>query len=81
MDWSNVYITDKTGKKFFNNISSPMATIGAIRDLSRHIENSKKYPAQYHFLDIPTAQVMVNGVPYGYENNMSADELLAELGM
>lgn len=81
MSWGNVYITDKTGRKMFDTMASPMSIISEVKNLTRHIENARKYPAQYKFMDIATAQVMVDGEPYGAKNDMSDDELLAALGM
>lgn len=59
-DWSNVYLTDKSGKKFFNTVASPMSTESEVRNLKRQLENAKMYPDMYKFLDISTAKVMVN---------------------
>jgi len=81
MNWGNVYITDKTGKKMFDTMASPMSINSEIKNLTRHIENAHKYPSQYKFMDIATAQVMVDGEPCGAQNNMSDDELLAALGV
>lgn len=80
MAWGNVYITDKTGKKMFDTMASPMSINSEVKNLIRHIENAHKYPTQYKFMDIATAQVMVDGEPYGAQSDMSDDELLAALG-
>lgn len=81
MSWGNVYITDKTGRKMFNTVASPMSIMSEVKNLTRHIENARKYPAQYKFMDIASAQVMLDGEPYGAQNSMSDDELLAALGV
>lgn len=77
-NWHNVYITDKTGRKMWNTTASPMSTMSEVRNLSRHIEQARKYPEHYKFLDVATAVVMVDGqAPV----EMSDEELLAELGV
>jgi len=75
-NWSEVCISDKTGKKSFVCIASPMSTLSEIRNLSRHLENAKNHPEQYKFLDVSSAFLMVNG-----ERQMSDDEIFAELGV
>lgn len=75
-NWHNVYVTDKTGVKMWNTTASPMSTPSEVRNLSRHIEQARKHPERYKFLDVATAVVMVDGqAPV----EMSNDELLTEL--
>ncbi len=78
-DWHNVYITDKTGKKGFNTVASPMSTMSEIRNLKRHIEQVKRHPEHYKSFDVDSMVLMIDGVPYGEPQNMTDDELLAKL--
>lgn len=82
-DWHKLYITDKTGQEFFKTDASPMSTMSEIRNLKRHIENAKRNPQAYKFLDVATAVVMMDGMPYSEEPSadFDADALLAELGL
>lgn len=78
--WHNVYITDKSGKKYFNVIASPMSTHSEIKNLSRYIEEARKFPKYYQFLDIDSMVLIVDGMPYNALTNED-DEILKELGM
>ena len=79
--WHNIHITDKSGREFFCCNASPMSTMSEIRNLKRHIENAKRSPDMYKFLDIATAVIMLDGLPYGEPCEIDADQLLAELGL
>ena len=74
-NWSEVCISDKTGKKSFVCIASPMSTHSEIKNLTHHMNNAKKNPSQYKFLDVASMFIMVDSQP-----NMTDDELLAALG-
>lgn len=76
--WHNIYITDKTGKKFFNTNASPMSTASEIRNLTRHLEAIKANKKGYEFVDTNTAVLMLDNTPYGAVT-YSDDELLNEL--
>jgi len=76
MTWGNVYITDKSGKKFFNTLASPMARNSEKKNLQRHLDAAAKHPAQYAWLDLATAHIVDEN---HIEVTMSDDELLAEL--
>ena len=79
-DWHNVYITDKTGQKFFNTNASPMSTMSEIRNLTRHLEAIKAYAKGYEFVDSASAMLMLDGKPYGtMMDDILDDDLLAEL--
>lgn len=79
-DWHNVYITDKTGQKFFNTNASPMSTISEIRNLTRHLESIKANAKGYEFVDSASATLMLDGEPYGMiDDILDDDRLLAEL--
>lgn len=80
-DWHKVHITDKTGAEFFVCSASPMSTQSEIKNLKRHIEQAKKNPAAYGFLDANTAVLMLDGTPYEAPQDFDADALLAELGL
>lgn len=79
--WHNICITDKTGKKFFPCEASPMATMSEIRNLQLHISTAKIRPDQYKFLDVASAMILLDGLPYGEPCEIDADQLLAELGL
>jgi hypothetical protein len=83
MTWNNVYITDISGKKFFDTIASPLSTMSEIKNLTKHMDNAKKYPLSYKFLNTDTMQLMLNGEPYIKTSTgvflQSDDELLKEL--
>lgn len=74
MSWNNIYISDKSGKRFFNTTASPCATISEITNLKNHIRLAKKYPQHYGFLDADTAEVFLNGEQYT-GINISADDM------
>lgn len=80
-NWSTLYITDLTGKVFFHTIASPMSTMSELRNLKRHIEQAKANPKAYKFLDVASAVVMLDGMPYGEPCEIDADALLKELGL
>lgn len=81
-EWHTLYITDKTGKKFFNTTASPMSTMSEIRNLKRHIEQAKARPNLYaNLFDVATAVIMLDDVPYSEPEDMSDDDLLKELGL
>ena len=80
-NWHNVYITDKTGNKFFNTSASPMSTMSEIRNLTRHLEAIKAGNAAYVKvgIDQATAKLMLDGEPWQSMDQILDDELLAEL--
>lgn len=83
-EWHNVYITDKTGEKFWNSNCSPYALMSEIKNLSRYLNNIDEGKTGYHFVDADSAVLIVDGVVYASlvsseENTMSDDDLLAEL--
>lgn len=81
-DWHNVYITDKSGEKFFNTHASPLATASEIKNISRHLEAIKAGHPSYAKcgIDRETATLMLNGSPYiSPDDTLSDDDLLAEL--
>ncbi len=59
VETSNVYITDKSGKKFFNTLCSKLYADSEIRNLHRKLIEAEKYPSAYSFLDIATAEIKV----------------------
>lgn len=80
-DWHNIHITDKSGKIFFNTNASPRSTMSEIRNLKRHIDTAKQQPTHYSFLDVSTAQIILDGVPYSEPTADDVDQLLKELGV
>jgi hypothetical protein len=71
---TTLYISDKTGKKFWNTVCSTEFKAPEIRNLERHLRQAKIHPVVYAFLDLDTARIYEDGVPI-----MTDDELLAEL--
>lgn len=79
-DWHKLCITDSTGKEFFKVTASPMSTYSEIKNLQQHLRAAKDFPNQYKTLDVATAVILLDGVPYGQPSALDADALLAELG-
>lgn len=76
---TQIFLTDKNGKKHFNTLCSTAYASPERRNLERHIAQAKATPARYSFLDVATMrieQVDADAVPY-----MTDDEILAELGV
>lgn len=80
-DWHIIYITDKTGVKFFKTTASPMSTMSEIRNLSRHLEAIKaKHPSWAMVgIDASTAVLMLDGEPWLSLDDILDDDLLAML--
>jgi hypothetical protein len=84
-NWHNIYITDCTGKKFFNTSASPMSTMSEIRNLKRHLDAIKAGKLAYVNVgvDKDTAVLMLDGTPYhGASQSMGDildDDLLNDL--
>lgn len=81
-DWHNVYITDKTGNKFWNETVCPSGTMSAIRNLTRHLEAIKANNPAYAKVGIDSASavLMLDGEPYqSIDDILDDDDLLAEL--
>ena len=81
---SEVYITDKTGDKFFKTLCSTQYSSSEVHNMNCHINQAKQYPDHYKFLDIATAVVKCDA--YGEQDepldfDMSDDELLELLGV
>jgi len=76
-DWHNIYITDCTGKKFFNTNASPMATMSEIHNLKRHLEAIKSGAKLYAKvgIDKDTAVLMLDGASY-HGASQSMDDIL-----
>lgn len=80
-EWHNIYITDKTGKKFFNTNASPLSTMSEIRNIKRHLDAIKagnKFYANVK-IDAQTAVLMLDGSPYQSIDDILDDDLLNEL--
>ena len=79
-DWHNIYITDKSGNKFFNTDASPMATASEIKNLTRHLDKIKASVKGYEFADSQTATMMLDDTPYkAMSEILDDDDLLLEL--
>lgn len=80
--WHKLHITDKTGQAFFKTTASPMSTVSELRNLKRHLEQAKSNPKAYTFLDVDSAVIMLDDVPYKEPvapSEQELDELFAEL--
>ena len=50
--------------------------------MQRHLDQAAKYPNAYRFLDLATAIILVDGVPYqSTDDDISDNELLKALGL
>ena len=80
-NWHNIYITDCTGKKFFNTNASPMSTMSEIRNLKRHLEAIKSGNLAYARvgIDKDTAVLMLDDTPYQSMDDILDDDLLNDL--
>lgn len=79
--WHNMYITDKSGGKFFNTTASPGSTMSEIKNLKQHLRQAKKDPSYYSFIDVESAVIILDGVPYSEPTADDVDQLLKELGV
>lgn len=79
--WHTIYITDVTGKKFFNIQASPMSTASEIKNISRRLEAIKTGSKAYANvgIDKASAVLMLDGIPYMSVNDICDDELFNEL--
>ena len=57
MKTAKVYITDKSNKKYFIEITGENFVDSSKRDLQRHLETAKLNPKAYYFLDLETAKI------------------------
>lgn len=55
---TRLYITDKTGAKYFRTTCSTAYKDSEVRNLGRHLINANKNPAAYSFLDLETARIV-----------------------
>lgn len=84
MSEDNVWITDKSGKRYWNTHCSVGHADPEIRNMQKRLEQAKKHPQAFAFLDLETAVIMLNGEPHSPNvdtEDMSDDELLAQLGL
>jgi len=77
MATATVCIQDKNGKHY-NTLCGADYTAPEIRNMQRHLDSAHKNPKAYHFLDLTTAIIMVDGVAPGLSEE--DDALLASLG-
>lgn len=81
-NWHNLCITDKTGQQWYKTTASPMSTISELRNMKRHLQYAVEFPEHYQFLDIDSALILLDGVPYCQSiRNLDDDTLLKELGL
>jgi hypothetical protein len=73
-----LYITDKTGNKFWNTSVSAEWSQGERNNLNRHLQAIKNGNRNYAFVDAATATI-VEVVEETDECQMTDDELLAAL--
>lgn len=60
-NWHEIYITDKSGKRFWNTHASSWGRQSEINNLKNHLKQAKEHPEMYRFLDIETARIVVDG--------------------
>ncbi len=76
---TEIYLTDKNGKKSFKTLCSTQYASSERRNLERHIAQAKATPARYSFMDVGTMQIVQ--VDAETLPDMSDDELLTALGV
>lgn len=54
-----VYLTDKSGKKMFTDICGASFIDSAKRGIQKHLDNAKKNPDLYSFIDLDTCEIKV----------------------
>ena len=84
MSEDNVWITDKSGKRYWNTHCSVGHADPEIHNMQRRLEWAAKNPKAFAFLDLETAVILVNGEPYQPNTateEMSDEELLKALGL
>lgn len=74
---STVCIEDKNGK-YWNTLCSSDFIAPEIRNMQRHLDLAKLNPDKFKFLDLDTAKILVDGVPYA-RLSVEDDKLLTEL--
>lgn len=62
--WHNVYITDCTGKKFFNTIVATHGLDEHLRDLTRHMKAIKSGIEGYESIDKSSVVLILDGAAY-----------------
>lgn len=79
--WHTIYITDCTGKKFFNTQTSPMSTASEIKNISRHLDGIKAGSKAYDKvgIDKASAVLMLDDSPYQTIDDICDDDLFNEL--
>lgn len=81
MNTSTVSIQDKNGK-YWNTLCATEFVSSEIRNMQRHLDAAAKHPNAYRFLDLATAIILVDGVPYqSTDDDISDNELLKALGL
>ena len=53
-----VYITDKTGKKYFKTLCGTAYAQSEVRNMQRHLDQANAHPAAYKFLDVASATIV-----------------------
>ena len=77
--WHNIFITDKTGVKFFNTVASPMSTDSEIKNLMRHLNAIKENQKYLPSIDSKTAILMLDNTQFQSIDDIMNDDLLLEL--
>jgi len=78
---TQLWITDKTGRKMFNTLCSTQYASSERRNLERHIAQARATPTRYSFMDVATAHIVqVDSEPV-QDIAMTDDELLTALGV
>ena len=57
-----VYITDKTGKRFFKTLCASEYTAPEVRNLTRKLDQARQHPKAYSFMDLESAKIELQTV-------------------
>ena len=71
-----MWITDKNNGVYFRTLCGIGFHQGEMNNLKKHIEQAKKHPDVYHFLDAKSAVIKTDGSLTYADIDMSDDELL-----
>lgn len=73
---TQIYITDATGRKWFNTCCSVEFKAPVLRDMRRQLEQAAKYPKHYEWLHLASARI----VDESAQDDITDSQLLDALG-
>lgn len=77
--WHECCITDNTGTKHFVTNATGFGIQSEIRNLKKHLEQSKRYPHLYKFLDIQSAKILLDDEEYLNPKGLTIEDILKQL--